>query len=75
LILQNHQSYKLPLKFPSGIPDARSSDCDPDHVYTSWIEDLKLHESDHVSLNGGEERTENIVNAAQTIMNMQFLNF
>ena len=44
-------------------------------MYTWWIEDLKLHESDHVALNGGEELTENIINAAQAIMNMQFLNF
>ena len=44
-------------------------------MYACWIEDLKLHESDHVALNGGEELTENIINAAQAIMNMQFLNF
>ena len=48
------------------------SDSDPDPVYNWWIKALGLHKSDQDALRSGDELTENVINAAQAILNSQF---
>ena len=47
-------------------------DDSPDPVTSWWIKDLGLHESDRQVLQSRNELTDNIINAAQSILARQF---
>ena len=47
----------------------------PDSCINWWIKDLNLYEVDKEVLEGNEELTDNIINAAQRIMKQQFVQF
>ena len=51
------------------------TDDHPDPCINWWIKDLNLYEVDKEILLGSEELNDNIINAAQKIMEKQFVHF
>ena len=50
------------------------SDNDPDPDINWWIQDLFLNQRDREVLQAGKELTDNIINAAQTLLSEQYPN-